>query len=390
MLEVLAAIQSFVCKKGYINPDWINDFKFRLAENNKKPINVAIEFVEGQTCFYYSISLSVESIKESLYLSGCGKTKDVLLFERSSFGNRHLLKIYDKRGKSLNNSAIDGVLNSFFSKNSYSSTFAMFEELGVIKDLTIKKAYKWFSQDLVTLRTNPQLKSLISYMENDEAYARFTNEVIRSMDIGINNIQVKKEPIEEFLKHVEGANEEEKEAIMKLLSGMNDSSLFGNREIEIVKEKGNFVVKTLEFTQPGLDGYKGKLDFKDQSNGTKQLMHLMPLLYQIVHTKCVYCVDEIENGIHPINIKAFIKFFAENTKAKGQLIFTTHECHLLNQQELMRPDEVWFAEKHNGSTKLYSLNDFKEHNTIDVEKGYLAGRYGAIPYLGVKSDLTAK
>lgn len=76
-----------------------------------------------------------------------------------------------------------------------------------------------------------------------------------------------------------------------------------------------------------------------------------------------------------------MQFFAEE-ETLGQLIYTTHETMLLNQQELMRPDEVWFVEKQHGCSHIYSLNDFKEHNTINIVNGYLEGRYGAIPFIG--------
>lgn len=54
----------------------------------------------------------------------------------------------------------------------------------------------------------------------------------------------------------------------------------------------------------------------------------------------------------------------------------------MNQQQLMRPDEVWFTEKNEGATRMYSLNEFKVHSTISIENGYMQGRYGAIPFIG--------
>ena len=68
-------------------------------------------------------------------------------------------------------------------------------------------------------------------------------------------------------------------------------------------------------------------------------------------------------------------------KTTGQLIFTTHQTCLLNQ-DFMRTDEVWLVEKKNGGSHMYSLNDFKIHNTINIENGYMEGRYGAIPFIG--------
>ena len=92
-------------------------------------------------------------------------------------------------------------------------------------------------------------------------------------------------------------------------------------------------------------------------------------------------IDEIDNSIHPILIKGLIKFFG-NSNSNGQLIFTTHETALLNQQELLRPDEVWMIEKKCGVSNMYSLNDFKIQKTFSLENGYLDGRFGAIPFLG--------
>ncbi|MDC9725519.1 MAG: AAA family ATPase, partial [Gammaproteobacteria bacterium] len=96
---------------------------------------------------------------------------------------------------------------------------------------------------------------------------------------------------------------------------------------------------------------------------------------------------EIERSIHPLLIKELVKKFSEDTQTQGQLIFTTHESNLLDQKTF-RKDEIWFAEKDNeGCTDLYSLSDFKEHNTTDIRKGYLSGRYGSIPFLANLKDL---
>jgi AAA15 family ATPase/GTPase len=74
-------------------------------------------------------------------------------------------------------------------------------------------------------------------------------------------------------------------------------------------------------------------------------------------------------------------------ETKGQLIFSTHESNLLDQ-DIFRPDEIWFTEKNKqGATELYALSEFKEHHTIDIRKGYLNGRYGGIPFLGNLKDL---
>ena len=105
---------------------------------------------------------------------------------------------------------------------------------------------------------------------------------------------------------------------------------------------------------------------------------------------CTFIIDEIEQSIHPLIMKEIIKKFGDDPRTTGQLIFSTHDVNLLDQ-EIFRQDEIWFAEKNAvGASRLYPLSDYKEHATIDIEKGYLAGRYGGVPYLGDLRDLNWK
>jgi AAA15 family ATPase/GTPase len=126
---------------------------------------------------------------------------------------------------------------------------------------------------------------------------------------------------------------------------------------------------------------------EEESDGTVRLLDFVPAFKNLISSEKVYIVDEIERSIHPLLIKELVKKFSLDNKTRGQLIFTTHESNLLDQ-EIFRQYEIWFVEKDlNGSTDLYSLSDFKEHKTIDIRKGYLNGRYGSIPFLGNLEDL---
>ena len=151
--------------------------------------------------------------------------------------------------------------------------------------------------------------------------------------------------------------------------------------LTITEEDGIRTVKELIFHQLGINGYMGSMECEGQSSGTLRLLTLVPAIYYAVYEGKTIVIDEIDNSIHPILIMELIKFFG-NSNSNGQLIFTTHETALLNQQELLRPDEVWMIEKRAGVTAMYSLNDFKIHKTLSLENGYLDGRFGAIPFLG--------
>ena len=98
-------------------------------------------------------------------------------------------------------------------------------------------------------------------------------------------------------------------------------------------------------------------------------------------------VDEIDNSLHPLFLEYLIQLFnsRENNPNKAQLIFNTHSVETLSL-DLLRRDQIYFVEKNheNGVTELYSLDEFFPRKTENVRKGYLQGRYGAIPNIGLE------
>jgi AAA15 family ATPase/GTPase len=134
------------------------------------------------------------------------------------------------------------------------------------------------------------------------------------------------------------------------------------------------------------DATKGRavaFSLSEESDGFRRLLNLLPALYRVKAGGGVFVVDELERSMHPMLARKFIEFFLNVADvARSQLIFTTHESTLLDQ-DLMRRDAIWFAEKDDaGASHLYSLADFHVRTDLDIEKGYFAGRFGAVPFLG--------
>ncbi|MGI8640434.1 MAG: AAA family ATPase [Pyrinomonadaceae bacterium] len=122
---------------------------------------------------------------------------------------------------------------------------------------------------------------------------------------------------------------------------------------------------------------------EEESDGTQRLFDLAFPFYDLAssETPNVYIIDELERNLHTNLSHMLLKSYLEQD-GKGQLIATTHDTHLLDL-DLLRRDEIWFAEKdEHGATQLYSLYDFNPRYDKDIEKDYLLGRYGAIPFLG--------
>ena len=120
-----------------------------------------------------------------------------------------------------------------------------------------------------------------------------------------------------------------------------------------------------------------------ESSGTRRYFSLLGYWLLKLAKGGLLVVDEIEASLHPMLVNELLKTFLqhENVKTPAQLIFTTHNPLLLDQT-LLRRDQIWFTEKdQEGATRLYPLTDFKPRKDESLVKGYLAGRYGGIPFI---------
>jgi uncharacterized protein len=123
-----------------------------------------------------------------------------------------------------------------------------------------------------------------------------------------------------------------------------------------------------------------EFDESEESEGTQALFAFAGPWLDVIENERVLVVDELDTSLHPLVVHHLVKqLHHEGTKA--QLIFTTHDTTLLSQK-LLRRDQVWFLEKDaKSATRLYPLSDFSPRDNEAIERGYLNGRYGAIPFL---------
>ena len=132
------------------------------------------------------------------------------------------------------------------------------------------------------------------------------------------------------------------------------------------------------------------LDFEEESLGTKNLFILNPLLLHVLKRGEILIVDELDKSLHPFLVKYIVKLFNSDkyNKNGAQLIFNTHDTNLLSLN-LFRRDQIWFTEKDykKGATDLYPLDDFPVRKTENIQKGYLNGRYGAVPFVAMGDNL---
>ena len=122
---------------------------------------------------------------------------------------------------------------------------------------------------------------------------------------------------------------------------------------------------------------------EEESEGTKKIFALIGPILKILKEGCVLFYDELDVKIHPNLALFLIKLFNNEKNQSAQLIFTTHNTFFLNN-DIFRRDQIWFTGKkipEELDSFLYSLLEFKPRKDKNLENGYLAGRYGAIPFI---------
>jgi AAA15 family ATPase/GTPase len=126
------------------------------------------------------------------------------------------------------------------------------------------------------------------------------------------------------------------------------------------------------------------LPLEEESDGTKKLFaYAAPLLDGLAKGR-VFLIDELDNSLHPLMLRFLLKLFhgSDTNRNNGQLVFSTHNTSVLDRK-IMRRDQIWFVEKDKENASiLYPLSDFRPRKHEALEKGYLQGRYGALPYIG--------
>jgi hypothetical protein len=130
------------------------------------------------------------------------------------------------------------------------------------------------------------------------------------------------------------------------------------------------------------------LPLNEESKGTQTLFRIALIILRAIQTGGTLVVDELESSMHPTLAQQIVRQFNDPAinQRNSQLIFTTHDTNLLGTitgEPTLRRDQVWLTEKDSeGATVLYPLTDYKPRKEENLERGYLQGRFGAIPFLG--------
>ena len=187
-------------------------------------------------------------------------------------------------------------------------------------------------------------KKLVS----NKAYRKKVEHYLRLIDVGIKCLDVQTETIFD-----ERTGKKKKKKVVRTVH-------------EVYDEAGNIVGEKL-------------FDLRQESSGTLRFLAYIQNIVEMVSNGGVFIVDEISARLHPLLTKLIVDIFCSDQNKKAQLIFTTHDISLLNNNQFRR-DEIVFVDKNErGESSLYALSDLKVREDTTFNKDYLQGKYGAIP-----------
>lgn len=333
---------------------------FLLLKGNDSPTMFEIVFLKGDYYYRYGFRYNLERIvDEWLFRKTTPRSKEQMLFVRNEEGicvdEGNFPEGADYEEKTNDNRLF----------------LSLCQQLG---GEISRQVISWFQSDfnVISGLNNQQYRSYSKlFFHKKEQYSVDALEFFQKLRLGFNSI----------LTHEEDPNIPSD--LPTELRAMFQKEMQGKKSIEldsvhnVYSEKGK-VIGTINFS------------FEDrESSGTNKLFDLSGPIFETLYSGAVLVVDELDAKMHPLISQYIIELFnnPETNPKNAQLIFTTHDTHLLSQK-ILRRDQIWFTEKDaKEQTDIYSLMDIvlpdgtKPRNDANYERNYIAGRYGAIPYI---------
>ena len=340
-------------KKYQANPYLLN------SSSSSKDTSFEIEFIIDEILYRYGFSIATNSVitKEYLFQKKLqSKAREVKLFTRDN--SNFTLGAQFKEGKNLFDKTRENAL--------FLSVVAQFN--GKISNSIIE----WFEQFNILNNIKSKDFEHISFdMLEDELIKEKVIHFIKKADLGIYDIVKKRLSFDDLKK-----------------DNPNIEKNLPDFIIDSIKEKGINAIETSHIKYNEQQEFESFENFNIslESDGTQKLLALSgPVLDSLINGK-ILVIDELDNSLHTELVKAIVELFnsKESNPNNAQLIFTTHDTNLLNQN-LFRRDQIWFSQKNIfGECELYSLVEYgkgKTRNDLDLEKNYLEGKFGAIPHI---------
>ncbi|WP_242043140.1 AAA family ATPase [Anabaena cylindrica] len=237
----------------------------------------------------------------------------------------------------------------------------------------LREIFKYFSEKINILKPRyTDIGFSLGILNKDSFLKEKVAKLITEADTGISDVKIQIDPrlTSEDLSKMHPAH-------LQFISRKADLQYMAEETIDTLEQSDIVTIHRMNDSDQEIE-----FDIADESTGTQRLFEIAVYWLYVLQNGEILIIDELETSLHSMLSKALIKMFndPEINKNNAQLIFTTHDTTLLND-EIFRPDQVWFIEKDKSMTKLYPLLDFRPREDESLQKGYLLGRYGAIPFI---------
>lgn len=324
--------------------------QFRGQSSNESSFEVDI-ILDSQRYTYGFVATKEAFIGEWLYSYPTGKRR--LLFDRTTIEG--ITKIRTTRHFPGDRSYITTIKKRVRNNSLFLSAAAQ-ENHSLCNSIYEFFFYTMTSSVLPHQVEQRRVNLTCVLMEMEGPWKEMLLSILKTSDPSISDIKI--EPLDkswaEYSKH-------------------SDGSFF---KAEEQKYKVSFVI--------GSGKRAFRLPFEEQSQGVKKLFGVFGEILVAMYKRNIVIIDELETSIHPHVARMIVDMFQDPTtnQAGSQLIFTTHDTNLLDQT-LLRRDQIWFVEKDQCCSHVYPLLSFSPRKDADLERGYLRGRYGAIPVANI-------
>lgn len=350
LFKILTIVISMLRNSNYINVNSklpIVPFKFD-KDISKKPSEFEIKFVANSVRYVYGFIADTTNVYEE-YLYYYPNGRETKIFDRTNVNEYSFPQGDERRLKDI---ATKNTPNKFFIAT---ATNWNYEKTEI--------PYRFLTEDIGTFNNLAALRdmSLREYLKDSKELKQFALEFLKKADFNIKDYKVLETDVPE-----------------DVLAAIPDFIKIG-MNIPQKPKTFNAVFKHI--------GNDLELSYEEESMGTQIIFCFIPFIMDAFNNKKVVVVDELDKSLHPYLVEMIVGMFNDPdiNKSGAQLIFNTHDTNLL-KLNILRRDQIWFTEKDdsNGISDLYPLSDFSVRKTENVEKGYMLGRYGAVPF--IKND----
>lgn len=356
---------------------------FKMTDEPQERSSIEVEFKADGQYFAYGIAFSKGGLLEE-WLYKTGSRNDVMIFERKRTKDEWENEISPLYLKNSDAQFLNYLIEGTPTKSTFLYEYIVRNGKGIEP---IKSVRKWFENLNVIFPTTHRTDYPLRVVK-DAQFRTVMRELLNYFGTGISDLcRVEAKPEE---LNIPDEVRQKTEEILSDKAAKMGVVLHNERRFIFAEKDKTKNVKWYELKTIHLNPQNGSeyvFELFEESDGTARLFDFIPMLIDMHANNAVYVIDEVDRSLHPMLTLKLLEMYDSLLKpdSRMQLICTTHESNLLSNAPV-RQDEVWFVEKNkNGESHMTSLCEFKPRE--NVQKGYLNGRYGAIPFFGELNNI---